>query len=70
MRQIFSKQTDSRGNKDWRKPWLGKRRSTSFDSSCQNHGGCSYCKRNRTHKNRKRELEAQEQLEDFENGLT
>ncbi len=38
--------------KDHRRPF---RRSKAFDSSCRNHGGCSYCESNRTHSNLKRQ---------------
>jgi len=31
--------------KEHRKPY---RKSKSFDSSCRNHGSCSWCKSNRT----------------------
>jgi hypothetical protein len=32
------------------------RGSKAFDHSCRNHGSCSYCKNNRTYKNKKRQL--------------
>lgn len=36
------------------------RGSKSFDYSCRNHGTCEWCKRNRTYKNIKRELQYKE----------
>ena len=44
-------------NKTKRKPYRG---SKSFDYSCRNHGTCDWCKRNRTYKNVKRELQSKE----------
>ena len=41
------------------------RKSKAFDRSCRNHGGCDYCKGNRQLKNKKRELSANEQIENF-----
>lgn len=38
--------------KDWRRPYRGSKR---FDSTCRNHGACSYCVGNRLHKHRRRE---------------
>lgn len=39
--------------KEKRKPYKG---SKAFDCSCRNHGSCSWCKSNRTHKNNKNKL--------------
>jgi len=61
----FDKKTDKRGNKDWRKPWMGKRKSANVDSSCRNHGDCGYCEDNRTFKNKRREQEAEEELDEW-----
>ena len=62
MKREFSKKTDQRGKKDWRKPY---RKSKAFDPSCRNHGGCGYCEDNRTFRNRKAEIDAQEQLDEW-----
>ena len=34
------------------------RKSKVFDTTCRNHGGCSYCRRNRTHCNDVRATQA------------
>lgn len=60
----FNKNTDRRGNKDWREPWRGKRKSSNFDPSCRNHGDCDWCKSNRTFSNKKRDQESKEQLDE------
>lgn len=39
--------------KEHRKPYTG---SKSFVKSCRNHGGCSWCLSNRTHKYNKKKL--------------
>lgn len=39
--------------KEKRKPYRG---SKAFDHTCRNNGSCSYCKSNRTHKNKRRKL--------------
>ena len=39
--------------KEKRKPY---RKAKAVDKYCRNHGACSYCKGNRTYKNKKREL--------------
>ena len=41
------------------------RRSKAFDLSCRNHGGCLYCKLNRTHSTLVREMTANEQLKEY-----
>lgn len=41
-----------KSGKEKRKPYRG---SKVFDCSCRNNGSCSWCKSNRTHKNKKRE---------------
>lgn len=41
--------------KEYRRPYRG---SKSFDSSCRNHGKCSYCANGRQHRNEKRKLSA------------
>lgn len=65
MIREFDKHSDKSGKKDWRKPWRGKRKSSNFDRSCRNHGGCDWCKSNRTHQDRKARAEAQEQLDEW-----
>lgn len=40
-----------------RKEYKGSKR---FDMSCRNHGSCSYCESNRTHRNARQELAARE----------
>lgn len=49
-------------NKEHRKPYHG---SKAIDSTCRNHGGCPYCQRNRTHKNKVRESVATEKIKEF-----
>jgi hypothetical protein len=44
--------TQYKNRKDWKNPYFGAKR---FDSSCRNHGSCSYCLDNRTHKDKRRE---------------
>lgn len=39
-----NKNTDKRGNKDWRKPYKG---SKAFDTSCRHGGDCPRCINNR-----------------------
>lgn len=46
--------------KEHRKPY---RRSKAFDSSCRNHGSCSWCESNRTIQEQKEELSAHERGE-------
>lgn len=43
------------------------RKSKRFDRGCRNHGDCDYCKGNRLHRFRKRELESKEKLKEFDN---
>lgn len=50
--------------KDWRKPHRGAK---AVDTTCRNHGSCSYCETNRTHKNDKRDLSARESLIEWKN---
>jgi len=46
--------------KEHRKPCYGSGRA---DRTCRPHGACPYCRGNRLHATRKRELSAREQLE-------
>jgi hypothetical protein len=43
--------------KEKRKPYRG---SKAIDKQCRNHGGCDYCKGNRTYKNKKKEVKEYE----------
>lgn len=47
--------------KEKRKPYY---RSGRFDRTCRPHGGCPYCKHNREHATRVRELAAAQQIEE------
>ena len=38
----------------------------SIDSTCRNHGSCKWCHGNRTHKNDKRELVAEQELSEYD----
>ena len=51
--------------KEHRKPY---RKAKAVDPYCRNHGGCSYCEKGRLYKNKKRENEAKDKLEEEENG--
>lgn len=37
----------------------------AVEKSCRNHGGCEWCRGNRTHKNDKRELRQAQELEEY-----
>lgn len=45
--------------KEHRKPYYGAK---AIDCTCRNHGSCEWRKENRTHKNDKRELKAQQKM--------
>lgn len=47
--------------KEHRKPYRGAK---AVDSTCRNHGSCPWCQGNRTYKNDKRELAAEQEEED------
>jgi len=47
--------------KEHRKPY---RKSKRFDKTCRNHGSCAYCRGNRMHKHKLRELAAQDSEDD------
>ena len=49
--------------KSHRKPYRGAK---SIDSTCRNHGSCEWCHGNRTHKNDKRELAAEQELREYD----
>jgi hypothetical protein len=48
--------------KEKRKPY---RKSKAFDSTCRNHGSCSYCEGNRLVQRKKAEEEADSKLDEF-----
>jgi hypothetical protein len=50
-------------NKEKRKPYYG---SKEFDTSCRNHGSCSWCEDNRNYSNKKRKKSAEEQIDEYE----
>ena len=45
-----------------RKPYRGAK---AIDAACCNHGSCEWCYGNRTHKNDKRELAAEQELREY-----
>ena len=47
--------------KSHRKPYRGAK---AIDATCRNHGSCKWCEGNRTHKNDKRELAAEQELKE------
>lgn len=49
--------------KEHRKPYSGGK---AVDSTCRNHGSCSWCKENRTHKNDKRKLKVEQELREHD----
>ena len=49
--------------KEHRKPYRGAK---AVDSTCRNNGGCPWCCGNRTYKNDKRELAAEQELREYE----
>ncbi len=46
--------------KEKRKSYRG---SKAFDCGCRNHGSCSWCLSNRVHKNRKRKLKSNDDID-------
>ena len=48
--------------KEHRKPYRGAK---AVDSTCRNHGGCDWCRENRTYKNEKRKLAAEQELNEY-----
>lgn len=48
--------------KEHRKPY---RRSKAWDTSCRNHGSCSWCQGNRLHKYRKEQARLDFEYQDF-----
>ena len=49
--------------KSHRKPYRGAK---AVDETCRNHGSCKWRKENRTHKNDKRELAAEQELREYD----
>lgn len=49
--------------KEHRKPYRGAK---AIDCACRNHGSCEWCEGNRTHKNDKRELVAEQELREYD----
>ena len=49
--------------KSRRKPYRGAK---AIDATCQNHGSCEWCHGNRAHKNKKRELAAEQEVSEYE----
>ena len=48
--------------KEHRKPYRGAKK---VDSSCRNHGGCPWCKGNRTNKEKSKDKVAKKHIRDF-----
>ena len=48
--------------KEHRKPYT---KSKAFDTSCRNHGSCSYCEDARTYKKTKTELESLQDIREY-----
>ena len=51
-----------RSGKERRNEYRGAK---AVDSTCRNHGSCSWCKGNRTHKNDKRQVAADQRAEEW-----
>lgn len=49
--------------KSHRNPYRGAK---AIDATCRNHGSCKWCEGNRTYKNDKRELAAEQELTEYE----
>lgn len=49
--------------KEHRKQYRGAK---AVDCSCRNHGSCEWCHSNRTHKNDKREIAADQELNEYD----
>ena len=61
--QKMSLDKSIQSGKEHRKPYRGGK---AIDKTCRNHGGCYWCLENRTHKNDKRELAAEQELREYE----
>lgn len=51
--------------KEKRKPYIGAK---AVDCTCRNHGSCEWCKGNRTYKNSKKNLKAEQEIKEYEIG--
>ena len=60
--QKMSLNKSIQSGKSHRKPYRGGK---AIDKTCRNHGGCHWCLENRTHKNDKRELAAEQELREY-----
>lgn len=49
--------------KEHRNPYRGAK---AVDATCRNHRSCEWCHGNRTHKNDKRELAAEQELSEYD----
>jgi hypothetical protein len=49
-------------NKEKRKQYTGGK---AVDKRCRNHGGCAWCEENRKHSRIKRELAAEQYMEEY-----
>ena len=64
MRSIqMSLDKSIQSGKEHRKPYRGAK---AIDAAFGNHGGCEWCHGNRTHKNDKRELAAEQELSEYD----
>jgi hypothetical protein len=50
--------------KEKRKPYY---RSGAFDKTCRPHGYCPYCKNNRLFNQKRKELDAEEEILEYDN---
>lgn len=53
--------------KEHRKAYTGAK---AVDRTCRNHGGCAWCRGNRTYKNDKKNLGAEQKIKEFIETLT
>ena len=51
--------------KEYRKQYTGAK---AVDKTCRNHGSCAWCEGNRKHSRTKRELAAEQYMEEYEEG--
>ena len=51
--------------KEKRRPYIGAK---AVDCTCRNHGSCEWCKGNRTYKNSKKNLKAEQEIKEYEIG--
>jgi hypothetical protein len=50
--------------KEYRRPYRG---AAIWDSHCRNNNACSYCKNNRLHSFKKREISSIKEIKDWDN---